>query len=79
MSNRKIGGLVSVTYHPHLELAGAVVPPAPEGCEECLRLGTPWVHLRLRLTCRHAGCCDSSPERHPRIHANHIGHAGHFG
>ena len=53
---------------------GAVVPRTPEGCEECLRLGTPWVHLRLCLTCGHAGCCDSAPECHARTHAYQIGH-----
>ena len=40
----------------------------PEGCEECLRDGTHWVHLRLCLTCGHVGCCDSSPQRHADKH-----------
>ncbi|MGE2771806.1 UBP-type zinc finger domain-containing protein [Rhodococcus sp. 1.20] len=48
--------------------------PYPQGCEECLRLGTPWVHLRLCLTCGHVGCCDSSPGRHASAHAHAIGH-----
>ena len=48
--------------------------PARNGCEECLRLGTPWVHLRLCLTCGHVGCCDSSPMRHARAHAHTVGH-----
>ena len=65
---------MSVTHDPHLELVQPVHPRTPEGCEECLRLGTPWVHLRLCLTCGHVGCCDSSPERHARIHAYQIGH-----
>ncbi len=47
----------------------------PQGCEECLRLGTPWVHLRLCLTCGHVGCCDSSPMRHARGHAFAYEHA----
>ena len=42
----------------------SIRPNTPEGCEECLRDGTHWVHLRLCLTCGHVGCCDSSPERH---------------
>ena len=45
---------------PHLAMVRPVAPTHPEGCEECLRLGTPWVHLRLCLTCGHVGCCDSS-------------------
>ncbi|HEX4787868.1 MAG TPA: UBP-type zinc finger domain-containing protein, partial [Actinospica sp.] len=54
---------------PHLALVRPVTPSTPEGCAECLRLGTPWVHLRLCLTCGHVGCCDSSPMKHARGHA----------
>jgi uncharacterized UBP type Zn finger protein len=32
------------------------------------------VHLRLCLSCGHVGCCDSSPNRHARQHADGIGH-----
>jgi len=46
----------------------------PDGCEECLRDGTHWVHLRLCLTCGHVGCCDSSPERHAAAHFHEGGH-----
>jgi hypothetical protein len=51
-----------------------VVARTPEGCEECLRTGSQWVHLRLCLTCGHVGCCDSSPNRHARRHAHTAGH-----
>ncbi|MEZ0072555.1 UBP-type zinc finger domain-containing protein [Planotetraspora sp. GP83] len=49
-------------------------PRTPEGCEECLELGTRWVHLRKCLECGHVGCCDSSPGRHATGHYQHIGH-----
>ena len=52
------------------------VPPHTPGCEECLRLGTPWVHLRLCLSCGHVGCCDSSPGRHATRHFHHDGPPG---
>ena len=39
-----------------------------KGCEECLKLGDHWVHLRLCLTCGHVGCCDSSKNRHATKH-----------
>jgi hypothetical protein len=52
-----------------------VVPRTPSGCEECLRTGSRWVHLRPCLTRCHVGCCDSSPNRHARRHAFAIGHA----
>lgn len=45
-----------------------------EGCEECLKLGTRWVHLRLCLSCGHVGCCDSSPGRHATAHFHETGH-----
>jgi hypothetical protein len=53
-----------------------VVPVVPrtDGCEECLILATPWVHLRMCLTCGKVGCCDSSPLRHARGHALDVGH-----
>jgi len=59
---------------PHLSMARPVTPRTPQGCEDCLREGTSWVHLRLCLTCGHVGCCDSSPMRHARAHAATDGH-----
>ena len=44
------------------------VRPSANGCEDCLRIGSRWVHLRMCLVCGHAGCCDSSPHRHARAH-----------
>lgn len=40
----------------------------PEGCQECLQIGSDWVHLRLCLSCGHVGCCDSSPNKHATKH-----------
>jgi uncharacterized UBP type Zn finger protein len=50
------------------------VAPKTAGCEECLRLGMQWVHLRLCLSCGHVGCCDSSPGRHATRHFQHSQH-----
>ena len=59
----------------HLREAPRVaVPRTPEGCEECLRDGTRWVHLRLCLACGHVGCCDSSVGRHADGHFHETGH-----
>ncbi|MEU5257199.1 UBP-type zinc finger domain-containing protein [Streptomyces longwoodensis] len=65
-----------MTLHadPHLTLVRPVRPLTPEGCQECLALGSPWVHLRLCLTCGHVGCCDSSPNKHARGHAAAVAH-----
>ncbi|ARZ68712.1 UBP-type zinc finger domain-containing protein [Streptomyces sp. HU2014] len=53
----------------HLGEAREVAPSTTEGCEDCLRTGGTWVHLRECLTCGHIGCCDSSPNRHAAGHA----------
>ena len=57
----------------HASVSRAVVPNA-EGCTECLREGSRWVHLRLCTTCGHVGCCDSSPGRHAAAHAGDEDH-----
>lgn len=44
------------------------VEPSAQGCEDCLRIGATWVHLRECLVCGHVGCCDSSPNRHATAH-----------
>ena len=38
------------------------------GCEECLKMGDTWVHLRLCRQCGHVGCCDDSKNRHATKH-----------
>jgi uncharacterized UBP type Zn finger protein len=57
----------------HLVHVGNPAPRTPQGCEECLKSGNTWVHLRLCTTCGHVGCCDSSPNRHAtkHFHATH--------
>ncbi len=44
------------------------VEPSAQGCEECLKTGDWWVHLRECLVCGRVGCCDSSPNRHATKH-----------
>jgi hypothetical protein len=51
----------------HLDAAHDVTPSA-DGCEDCLRTGDSWVHLRVCQTCGHTGCCDNSPNRHATAH-----------
>ena len=50
------------------------LPPVVEGCEDCLRTGDPWCHLRICLACGYVGCCDSSPGRHATAHGLSSGH-----
>ena len=58
----------------HLDQINSDVVPSANGCEECLKMGSAWVHLRLCLTCGHVGCCDSSPNRHATKHFHATGH-----
>jgi uncharacterized UBP type Zn finger protein len=39
-----------------------------KGCEDCLKIGGRWLHLRECLTCGHVACCDSSPHQHASAH-----------
>ena len=50
------------------------VSPLTDGCEECLRLGDTWLHLRVCLTCGHVGCCDDSKNKHATGHFHGTGH-----
>ena len=50
------------------------LPESIAGCEECLKSGTRWVHLRMCATCGKIGCCDSSPNRHASGHAREDSH-----
>ncbi len=59
-----------MSKHPgctHLDTM-QVVSPSANGCEDCLKTGDHWVHLRLCLACGHVGCCDSSKNKHATKH-----------
>lgn len=58
----------------HLGTVRDVKPSVEYGCEDCLREGTRWVHLRECLECGHVGCCDNSPRRHATAHWRHVAH-----
>lgn len=44
------------------------------GCEECLKMGDTWVHLRVCLTCGQVGCCDDSKNKHATKHFHESSH-----
>jgi uncharacterized UBP type Zn finger protein len=50
------------------------VTPSADGCEDCLKIGDEWVHLRLCMTCGHVGCCDDSKNKHATKHFHATGH-----
>lgn len=51
-----------------------MLPEAVEGCQDCLRIGGQWMHLRICLVCGRVGCCDSSPHRHAGAHRAETDH-----
>ena len=53
----------------HLDLPAEIA-----GCEECLKTGDRWVHLRMCQVCGKIGCCDSSPNQHASKHYAETGH-----
>jgi len=56
------------------EVEVSELPAEVAGCEDCLRMGTKWLHLRICLSCGHVGCCDNSPERHATAHYHEASH-----
>jgi hypothetical protein len=59
----------------HLDQIRVTRLPEPlAGCEDCLRTGGRWVHLRMCETCGHVGCCDDSPNRHATAHHHETRH-----
>jgi hypothetical protein len=43
-------------------------------CNECVKIGSAWVHLRVCQECGATLCCDSSPKRRASGHARAAGH-----
>jgi uncharacterized UBP type Zn finger protein len=62
----------SCSHLDHVHLTE--LPASVDGCEECLRIGGQWLHLRICLECGQVGCCDDSPNRHASAHAHSSGH-----
>ena len=52
----------------------SVTEPSAHVCEECVKMGDRWVHLRLCMICGHVGCCDSSKNKHATRHFRSSGH-----
>jgi uncharacterized UBP type Zn finger protein len=58
----------------HIKEIKSPAPRTPEGCEECLKMGDDWVHLRLCKTCGHVGCCDNSKNKLATKHFHRTTH-----
>lgn len=58
----------------HISAVTDVRLPELRECEECVKIGSRWVHLRTCQTCGGTRCCDSSPNRHASRHARESEH-----
>ena len=58
----------------HIEAVSEVKTARQRECEECVKIGSRWVHLRTCQTCGVTLCCDSSPRRHATGHARATSH-----
>ena len=58
----------------HIEDLGTLKQPTENVCEECVKTGSSWVHLRTCQTCGKTHCCDSSPNKHATKHFHEQGH-----
>lgn len=59
---------------PHLSAVSEIKQARRRVCEECVAIGSRWVHLRTCQQCGVTLCCDSSPKRHASHHAGASGH-----
>ena len=48
--------------------------PKRRECDECVKVGGKWVHLRTCQECGTTQCCDSSPNQHASKHSRATGH-----
>jgi uncharacterized UBP type Zn finger protein len=58
----------------HLDTIAVSDLPEKLECEECVKMGAGWMHLRMCLACGKVGCCDNSPNRHASAHFKEVGH-----
>jgi hypothetical protein len=58
----------------HLKQIKDIKRPKKRECEECVRIGSDWMHLRTCQTCNATLCCDSSPNKHASKHARASAH-----
>ena len=58
----------------HIENLKSLWQPGERVCEECIKTGDEWVHLRTCQVCGATLCCDSSPNRHMTKHFQATAH-----
>ena len=62
------------SFCEHLNAITKVTLGKEHVCEECIKTGDSWVHLRTCQECGVTLCCDSSPNKHATAHYRAKGH-----
>ncbi len=58
----------------HIAAITTIKQARQRACDECVRIGASWLHLRACQTCDATLCCDSSPNQHATKHGEASGH-----
>ena len=58
----------------HIDAITTIRPAKHRSCDECVKLGAGWVHLRVCQECGATRCCDDSPNQHATKHARASNH-----
>ncbi len=58
----------------HIDAITDIKQPKQRVCEECIKIGARWMHLRTCQECSVTLCCDSSPNKHASKHAKATQH-----
>ena len=59
---------------PHIKSVTSLRVARARECEDCVKIGARWVHLRTCQECGGTRCCDQSPNQHARKHAETTAH-----
>jgi uncharacterized UBP type Zn finger protein len=62
------------TMCEHINAIQDLKLPKAYECDECIKTGSDWVHLRTCQTCGVTLCCDQSPHKHMTKHFNKTAH-----
>jgi hypothetical protein len=58
----------------HIAAVTQIKEPKEFVCEECIKSGSDWVHLRTCQQCGATLCCDQSPNKHMTAHYHKTAH-----
>ena len=58
----------------HFGAIASIRGPERRECDECVKIGSRWLHLRTCQECGVTRCCDSSLNKHASRHARESTH-----